>query len=237
MRPILRLGKSASVLAFLFAVIVGIAQSTPAMAVGFDVYVGYADGLRGTGFFPDPWDGSPGVTFRGVNDSAMDAGAILIRNTSGAALTIHDVMVTINGSGPIQPNWSLPVTLASNAMLILTETAHYNFDTSDTNPISPVGVAVTDCSVTCPIVSVDTGSGFIAFKDSTHTLDTLGYDFAALGLNESFNWRLIGSCAGPGCGGGVGAVPLPATLPLLGIGLGMLGFSGVRRQKKHGRAS
>src|SRR5262249_4660318 len=64
----------------------------PAAAVSapFDLYVGYADGLRASGFFPNPWAGSPGVQFfLGQSISSDDAGAIMIINTSGSNLSIN----------------------------------------------------------------------------------------------------------------------------------------------------
>lgn len=201
---------------------------TPSMASLFDVYVGYADGLRGSGFFPGTWAGDPGVTFQGTT-TPYDAGAILIANTSGAALTISSVDVSINGTA-VAPGWSFPVNLAAGNFLILTQTGFYNFDTSDIHYITPVGVPVTDCTVTCPTVTVN---GQL-FKDTTHVLDTLGYDFAWNGANESFRWRLIGDaagCAGPSCGvNKVGAVPEPSTWAMMILGFCGLGFLAYRRK-------
>jgi len=208
----------------------------PAAAVSapFDLYVGYADGVRASGFFPDPWAGSPGVQFfLGQSVSADDAGAIMIINSSGSNLTINSVGVTINGvalhnnpgacfGSTCAPDiWaaSFPLTIAPGMALIMTETVNYNFDTSDvgalTNTaITPPGVPVTNCTVTCPTVAIGWDTGMSqTFLDSTHTLDTLGFDFATVG-NESFTWRIIGSCSGPSCGGPVG---VPG--PLAGAGL------------------
>lgn len=200
---------------------------TVASAGAYDVYVGYSDGLRGAGFFPNPWSGDPGVTFEG-SGPPYDAGAIMIRNTSGASLTVNGILVSINGT-PVAPPWTFPVTLASGGTLIVTQTTQYDFDTSDIHPITPNGVPVTDCLVTCPTVTVDTGIAQL-FKDSTHTLDTLGYDFAFNGSNESFNWRLIGSCAGPGCGGPIPAIPEPETYAMMLAGLGLLRLVARRRK-------
>ncbi len=208
---------------------------TPGVAGLYDVYVGYSDGLRGAGFFPSPWSGDAGVTYEG-SAAPYDAGAILIANTSGAALTINSVGVTINGtamgsSSSFNPSWTFPVTLAAGNLLILTQTAAYNFDTSDIHYITPVGVPVTDCSVTCPTVTVN-GTTFL---DTTHVLDTLGYDFAYNGANESFRWRLIGDaagCSGPACGTNVGGVPEPSTWAMMILGFAGVGFMGFRRSRK-----
>ena len=221
-----------SALSVLTAIVV-LAQPTAAVAAPYDVYVGYSDGLRGPGFFPNPWSGDPGITFQGNSPGgSFDAGAILIENTSGASLTINSVSVTINGSGAISL-WTFPVTLGVGGGLIVTQTTDYNFDTSDINPISPDGTPVTTCAVTCPVVTIGAnGLSPVAYDDTAHTLDTLGYDYAYNGANESFNWRLIGTCSGPGCGGVVGATPIPAAFPLFATGLGGLGLLGWRRKRK-----
>jgi hypothetical protein len=88
---------SAALAASLLTGVIGLAPTT-AVSAPFDLYVGYADGLRGAGFFPNPWAGSPGVqAFLGQSVSGDDAGAIMIINTSGSPLTINSVGVTING--------------------------------------------------------------------------------------------------------------------------------------------
>jgi hypothetical protein len=208
---------------------------TPGVAAPFDVFVGYADALRASPFFPSPWSGSAGVTFLGVSDSGEDAGAIMIHNTTGSSLTINSVGVTINFTGNVAPAWALPVTLAPGNFLILTETAHYNFDTSDLSfiPGATYGSLATDCSVSCPKVTITWNtSNTQTLNDSSHTLDTGGFDFAADGSNESFNWRLIGTCSGPGCGGVVGSVPEPSTWAMMILGFAGIGFMAYRRKSR-----
>jgi hypothetical protein len=217
-------------ISFLSSVIVMV--PTPGLAVPFDLYVGYADALRASPLFPSPWQGSPGYTFQGISDSGEDAGAILIQNTSGSALTVNSVSVNINGTA-MAAIWTFPVTLAAGTGLILTETAHYNFDTSDVHPIEPFGTAASGCGIACPVVSIDWGAGSGSFNDVNHVLDTLGYDFAANGANESFNWRLIDStCSGPDCGGTIGGVPEPSTWAMLLLGFAGIGFMAYRRNSK-----
>ncbi len=209
---------------------------TPGVTAPFDVYVGYSDGLRGAGFFPNPWSGDAGVTFLG-SAAPYDAGAILIANTSGSALTVDSVGVTINFSGNVAPSWALPVTIAAGDFLILTQTTQYNFDTSDISyiPGATYGNLATSCTPACPTVSITwNGSNSVTLNVSLHTLDTGGFDYAANGSNESFNWRLIGDagCSGPGCGGTVSGVPEPSTWAMMILGFFGVGFMAYRRESK-----
>jgi hypothetical protein len=56
------------------------------------VYLGYADGLRGSSpNFPAPWDGDPNVVFVGGSGSGeFDAGAIRIDNASATPVSIDN---------------------------------------------------------------------------------------------------------------------------------------------------
>ncbi len=219
----------------LFALAISILLTVPAMADSYTVYVGYADGLRGSGFFPNPWEGDSGITYIGTPGGGHDAGAIMILNTGGTAITVSDISVNINGSA-LGDIWTLllPKTIAAGNALIVTETVHYNFDTSDvhviTNSGSPCLGLVTD-SVTCktvfPTVKVTTVAGALTFNDTGHVLDTEGFDFAAVG-NESFAWRPIGSLGGPAGGN----VPEPASLVLLAS---VAGFIEIARRRKLSR--
>src|SRR5438132_9328099 len=84
-----------TLLALCFALMLPLA----AMADSYTVSVGYADGLRGAGFFPSPWAGDPGVIFVGTTAPGADAGAIMITNTTGSAFTVNDVFVDIPAIG------------------------------------------------------------------------------------------------------------------------------------------
>ncbi len=201
-----------------------------ATAGTYAVSVGYADGLRGTGFFPSPWSGDSGVTFLGTTAPGADAGAIMITNTSGSAISVESVDVAINGTG-VGGLWaaSFPLSLAVGGILILTETAHYNFDTSDVHfivgggdPCDGIGADPAVCATTFPTVTIGVDGVTTVFDDTGHVLDTEGFDFAAVG-NESFAWRPIGGKAGPS------GIPEPASLALLGLGL--VAGATVRRRK------
>lgn len=212
------------------ACIAALVTPLAAMAGTYSVSVGYADGLRGSGFFPSPWSGDAGVTFLGTT-APHDAGAIMIRNTGGAPMVVDSVDVSINGTllGDI---WlaSFPFTLAAGGILILTETAHYNFDTSDihlivgsADPCDGIGSDPAVCASTFPTVTIGVDGGAATlFGDTGHVLDTEGFDYASVG-NESFAWRPIGGAAGPA------GIPEPASLALVGLGLAVAGLAWRRK--------
>ena len=199
-----------------------LALLTPLAATAgtYAVSVGYADGLRGSGFFPSPWVGDAGVTFLGTTGPSADAGAIMITNTSGSPISVQSVAVAINGTG-VAGIWaaSFPLSLAAGGILILTDTVHYNFDTSDVhfivgsgNPCDGIGADPAVCATTFPTVTIGVDGVSTVFNDTGHVLDTEGFDYASVG-NESFAWRPIGGRSGPA------GIPEPASLALIGLGL------------------
>ena len=59
-----------------------------ALADNLSIYVGYADGIRAGGFYPNPWGGDANVIFKGGSGSGVyDAGAILLVNTGSTDIT------------------------------------------------------------------------------------------------------------------------------------------------------
>jgi len=185
----------------------------PAFADQYSVSVGYADGLRGPGFFPIPWDGAAGVTFVGGSPGgSFDAGAIMITNISAAPIIVNDISVNINGFITDISAWDGHV-LGVGKSLIVTQTTDFNFDSSDAN----FGNVDVGCGVNngvIPVVTATVDTVATSFNDSGQVLNTSGYDFACNGSNESFQWRPIGTFGGP-----AGQTPEPASLMFLGAGV------------------
>ncbi len=226
-------------------------SSLPAAADSVNIYVGYADNLRPSGFFPTPWLGDPNVVSQTPPSESFDSGAVRIDNTGTTPVTITNFSVTLNpGAGPILFNFWTPLTIAPGQTGIFTQSASYNFDSSDSgifgggplniDPSHPLGGCTNPadasqaalCAANQPIVSFDENGTLVTTSDSAHILDTFGYDFihGSTDGNESINWNLIGTGVIRG-GGGTGT-PEPATIVFMGSGLAILGLAVRRRAAK-----
>src|SRR5512135_3395937 len=109
--------------------------AVPAFA-DYTVYVGYADSLRASGFFPNPWSGSPNTIFIGNTGANLDTGAIRIVNTGLVPININDILYH-QSSGTNYDLWGSPGVLNPGWQLIVDQTAFYNFDSSDSNDFMP----------------------------------------------------------------------------------------------------
>jgi RHS repeat-associated protein len=153
-----------------------IAQTDP-----LSIYVGYADGLRGGSVFPFPWDGSPGVTF--VGGCTFDAGAIRFDNSGDTPITLDKVTVDIAQFH--FDIWPANLVVPAHAILIVTQTTCYNFDTSD---FSSAGCGANNNVL--PLVNVTRGGVTTAITDTNQVLNTHGFDTVCQG-NESISWQRI----------------------------------------------
>jgi PKD repeat protein len=144
-------------------------QSLPRLPVS----VGYADNSlvhrpAAPGAFPSPWAGSPDVTYVGT-PSNIDAGAIKIDNPTAWDMGCVSVRVQIGGvTFDLWRNMTLP----ANGSLVLTETVHQNFDTSDTSDAGPCGSP----SSSQPVVTVWSPGGVATYTDTGQILNTGGTD-------------------------------------------------------------
>lgn len=188
-----------------------------------DIYVGYADGIRGGGFFPNPWDGDPGVSFFGASGSGVyDAGAIMLVNTGAVNVTLDQgfYVDNFNSGGTSFQLWDGYIggtghVIAPGDKVILTQTSDYNFDTSDYSEFSSPNTTYK------PLVHLSLDGSWASYADTGQVLNTAGFDLAGTGVNESYRWRLIGT-------DGSQAAPEPATLAALGLGFIVL----LKKRKK-----
>ena len=188
-----------------------------AKADDLKVFVGYADNLRPSGFFPSPFCGDTSVTVcqaAPLVPGTMDAGAIRILDTSGAAITISNLTVTLNpGTVPVVFKLWTDATINPGENAIFGQTASFNFDTSDfgflgvvgidashplggcTNPGALTSAQAAMCIANEPIVSFLANGTPLSFTDTGTILNTFGYDFinGSTDGNESINWNEIGA--------------------------------------------
>ncbi len=201
-----------------------IGPGTGASASGISVAVGYADSLRPNSFFPNPWDGAPNTSFVGDPDGGYDAGAIMITNNTGAALTINDVVVSMPWNGNSWDLWGSHV-VGAGVSLILTQTNGENFDTSDYPTLSyPQTYQDGETAHASHVIITVDGVVQSTLLDTGHVLTTGGSDPGDAGVNESYQWRPIGTVGGPA------GVPEPSSI-VMALSAAVVGLGVVCRRK------
>ena len=192
-----------------------------------EVQVGYADNIRASPFFPMPWFGGPGVDLFSDplgNAESYDAGAVRVINKGMSNVTIEGLVVDSFEDGSSHEIWDslLPFVLKPGKSAIFTQTVCCDFDSSDF-PIHGL-----PGSSAMPVVHLTIDGVTADLVDTAQVLNTEGSDhLAQAGLNESHQWRDIGTF------GGQAGVPEPGTLILATIGL--LGMAGMKACKRRTR--
>lgn len=216
-----------------------------AKADGVTVFVGYADNLRPSGFFPTPWLGASNVVSQTPAAESFDTGAVRIDNTGTTPITITNFTVTLNpgSSSPIVLNFWGPQTITPGQNAIFTQLVSYNFDSSDVgifggappallDPSIPGNNAIGGCSSTpsilaasgfaaacaanAPLITFDENGVPESFTDTGQILNTGGYDF--LNRSSDGNESIDWNVVGSAASRGGTGVPEPSSMVLLGSG-------------------
>ena len=182
--------------------------ASPVHAADYSVLVGYADLERPAPVnFPTPWDGSPGVIFKGCPGCPnLDAGAVRIVNNTGGTLTVNAVIVRLDTC--TFNLWPSNIALPFGGELIVTQTvdgavggctADGHFDTSDVGPGGVNWEGICTNSNIIPQIDVTVNGVTTTYADTGQVLNTGGVDAAEcpVGTNESTQWTTIGSLPCP----------------------------------------
>ena len=179
--------------------------SSPALADGLTIDLGYADNLGIDPFFPSPWQGTSGVSMIGQSDAGRwNSGAILFMNDGTSNITVSDVVVNNFGNGMSYDLWGSFV-VAAGKDVILTQTNGFNFDTKGNGGPSPAAQ-----------VLVTIGGIQTTYVDAGHVLN--GYPAAV-----ADGWSQIGTID-------AAAAPEAGTMALCGLGL--VGVAAIFRKRR-----
>jgi hypothetical protein len=149
---------------------------------------------------PDPWEGSPNVTFVGRPDSesgGWDSSAVRVDNLTQGAL--RRVTVTVDIGSDSYALWGRR-TIPSGASLILTQMGLETFDGSDTNPAGCYGcdpeLCITAVSDTIPVIHLRIGGRIASYFDTgqilnTHGVDSAGCPYTGTRNDESEDWQAV----------------------------------------------
>jgi PKD repeat protein len=147
------------------------------------VYVGYYDTHHSEHLRtkPNPWYGSPGITFVGTPDSGSggwDSSGIRIDNLSTGPVT---VTVTVDMGSSHFGLWGSR-TIPFEGTLVLAQTGFENFDGSDTNPAGCYGcnpnLCTTQVQSTVPVVHITMNGTTTNYYDTGQISNTHGVDMA-----------------------------------------------------------
>jgi|GEM_PF-384136 len=169
-----------------------VVRSAPPAVNGIAASVGYADSTSASPNFPTPWQGSPNTVFIGSGGSgnSYNAGAIRLDNTTSSAINVDSVTVNLQRPGPSFSLWG-SFTIPAGSSVILTQTAASNFVTSG-SPIVSCGGSIPAGNTQIPQITVSVGGNPSVFLDTSHVLDTGGFDLGCRG-NRSLAWRPVGT--------------------------------------------
>jgi hypothetical protein len=164
------------------------------------VSVAYYDTEHANAVQPNPWNGSPNITFwGGTTDGLWDGGAILIQNVSKEPVVIGPgLYVDHFADGSRFEIWDSYIgsgfTLEPGQGLILTQTAGRDFDASDT----PIVNSPSQRNSFTPLVHITVNGHTLVYVDAGQVLNAGGFDPGqSEGVSESAPWQLVASRAQP----------------------------------------
>jgi hypothetical protein len=230
-----------------------------ATADTFTVFVGYADNLRPSGFFPSPWLGDPGVVSQSSAAQTFDSGAIRIDNTGAGSITITNFQVFFPNISTTFAIWNT-LTIGAGQTGIFTQNNGIDtqFDTSDFGifgafpplalgpaPFNPSNNGIGGCSSTAAFLAADPGDAascaanvpVISFMENGNP-----FSFSDTGqILNTGGWDFVNnsffgedgneSINWNNIGGPANRAGTPEPASLLLMGTGLLSLCGILRRK------